>query len=286
VISSLDWGTPYPAPAKLNTFLHVTGRREDGYHTLQTAFRLIDLCDTLTFYPRTDDKIVLKTKIPNTCPTQELSVRAATLLQKKAGMDCGVDIHIEKRIPMGAGLGGGSSDAATTLIALNHLWKIHWDRITLQRLAVALGADVPFFIFGQDAFADGIGEQLQPIDVPNATYVILFPPVHVPTGQIFSCPDLKRDCQPIRVDEALSIDNQNVLTPVAVRYFPVIQEYLDWLAQFGHAKMSGSGAAVFLECADINVAQRIYNRRPSSYHGVVVSALPRHPLYSMIANPT
>jgi len=243
-----------PAPAKLNLFLHVTGRRADGYHLLQTVFQLLDHGDVLHFDGRKDGLIRRTTNVEGVPEEADLIVRAARLLKAHViglGKDIshlGADIGIEKQLPMGGGLGGGSSDAATTLIALNHLWNTQLTKNELMKLGVRLGADVPFFLFGQNAFAEGIGEALTPIATPDCWYVIIEPGVSVPTASIFSSAELTRDSKPVRMthfpDAGIGY-GRNDLQDVAVKLFPAIAEALKWLSNFGEARMTGSGACVF-----------------------------------------
>ncbi|MEO7622249.1 MAG: 4-(cytidine 5'-diphospho)-2-C-methyl-D-erythritol kinase, partial [Gallionella sp.] len=211
-----------PAPAKLNLFLHVTGRRPDGYHLLQTLFRFIDLRDTLDFSLREDGVVHRTNVVEGVAEEQDLCVRAARLLQSETGCALGVDITVEKRIAMGGGLGGGSSDAATTLIALNRLWSLGLSRKHLMQLGLKLGADVPVFVFGENAFAEGVGEQLQAYPLPEAWYVVLFPPVHVPTAQIFAHPELTRDTVSITMRALLEGQSQlrNDLQPLVCKLYP------------------------------------------------------------------
>src|SRR4051812_45771532 len=199
IVNPRSWSSEWPAPAKLNLFLHVVGRRPDGYHELQTVFRLIDRHDSLRFVPRSDSSIHLVTPLPGVPESTELCVRAARLLQALSGADQGVDISLQKRVPMGGGLGGGSSDAATTLIALNHLWRLQLPRSQLSALAIQLGADVPFFLGGGNAFGQGIGERLSPVVLPPAWYVVLVPPVSVPTREIFTDAGLTADTKTITI---------------------------------------------------------------------------------------
>jgi len=193
------WNRRYPAPAKLNLFLHVVGRRPDGYHLLQTVFRLIDLCDWLRFTPREDGEVRLARAIPGVPADEDLVVRAARLLQAEGAARAGVEIDLEKNIPVGGGLGGGSSDGATTLAVLNRLWGLDLPQEKLAELALALGADVPFFLFGRNAFGEGVGERLAPLDLPQAWYVVLVPPVSVPTSAIFASPELTRNSKTIKI---------------------------------------------------------------------------------------
>lgn len=287
-----------PAPAKLNLFLHVVGRRPDGYHLLQTLFRFVDLYDTLHFSLR-DDGVVHRTNvIEGVDEGQDLCVRAARLLQGETGCNSGVDITVEKRIPMGGGLGGGSSDAATTLIALNRLWSLGLPRERLMQLGLQLGADVPVFVFGENAFAEGVGEALQACPLPEAWYVVLFPPVQVPTAQIFAHPELTRDTVSITM-RALSerqVRLNNDLQPVVCSLYPEVARHIAWLGnllterstaqpgetRFGRAMMTGSGACVFAEFADCSQAEAVLARLPQDMRGVVAQGLTRHPLHDWV----
>lgn len=277
------WESTWPAPAKLNLFLHVVGRRPDGYHLLQTVFRFIDHGDCLRFSPRHDDAIVLATPIPGVPPENDLTVRAAQRLKDATGCRQGATIHLDKRLPMGGGLGGGSSDAATVLLALNHLWGLHLPRTRLQEIGLALGADVPVFIFGRNAFAEGIGERLTAIDLPHACYVVLEPPVHVPTPAIFGASDLRRDTPRINADAWQPGFGCNDLEPVACRLYPAIAEHLTWLRSSApQAVMTGSGACVFAEFATEEAATAALARLPSVMRGWLAHGLPAHPLATLI----
>jgi 4-diphosphocytidyl-2-C-methyl-D-erythritol kinase len=241
-----------PAPAKLNLFLHVTGRRPDGYHLLQTVFQLLDHGDLLHFKTREDGVVRRTTDVPGVPEESDLIVRAARLLKSAAESGraerLGAEISIDKRLPMGGGLGGGSSDAATTLIALNHLWQTGLDRRELMKLGLQLGADVPFFIFGRNAFAEGVGEDLAAVDTPDCWYVVIEPGVSAPTAAIFSDPGLTRNTNPVKISDFSNASNcfgKNDLQVVATRLFPPIAEAVKWLQQFGNARMTGSGACVF-----------------------------------------
>jgi 4-diphosphocytidyl-2-C-methyl-D-erythritol kinase len=285
-----------PAPAKLNLFLHVIGRRPDGYHLLQTLFRFIDFGDRLTFRARTDGAIHQVRSIADIDPEQELSMRAARLLQAESGTRLGVDIELDKRIPLGGGLGGGSSDAATALVALNRLWKLGLSRADLQALGLRLGADVPVFVFGRSAFAQGVGDQLQAAALPGAWYLVLVPPVAVSTAAVFSAPELTRNSDPIKIlgfsaggpaagmldHRALPIGPQGVgrndLEAVVCRRYPAVETHLRWLRSFAPAVMSGSGACVFAAFADEAQAQRVHARLPSGMYGFVARGVDRHPL--------
>ncbi len=274
-----------PAPAKLNLFLHVVGRRADGYHLLQTLFRFIDLSDTLHFTRRDDGRVRRVNAVEGVPEEQDLCVRAARLLQQESGCGLGVDILLEKRIPMGGGLGGGSSDAATTLLALNQLWGLGVSRERLMQLGLTLGADVPVFVFGENAFAEGVGEQLQAFALPAAWYVVLFPPVHVPTAKIFTHPELTRDTNSITI-RALPIGQNlasvswlgNDLQAVVCKMYPEVAQYLVWLGRFAPAMMTGSGACVFAEFASKAAAEEVLAQLPEEMRGVVAQGLQHHPL--------
>lgn len=280
------WERDWAAPAKLNLFLHVTGRRADGYHTLQTAFRLIDLADTLRFTSRTDDEVLLRQPLPGVPPEQDLCVRAARLLKQSTGHRGGVEIGLEKRIPMGGGLGGGSSDAATTLLALNHLWRLGLARSRLQQLALELGADVPVFVFGESAFAEGVGERLAPLALPAAWYLVLVPPVAVSTAEVFAYPELTRETKPIRItaffDGLKTRTLRNDLEPVVSKHYPEVARHLAWLNQHGEGRMSGSGACVFAEYSTQSAAYAAQAELPRTMRGLVARGLERHPLHGLV----
>lgn len=275
---------PYPAPAKLNLFLHVVGRRSDGYHLLETVFRFLDQGDVLGIEPRSDGVVRLLKPIPGVAPENDLCWRAAHLLRAHAGCRLGADILLDKRLPMGGGLGGGSSDAATVLLALNRLWGLHLPRADLQALGLRLGADVPVFIFGRSAFAQGVGEVLRPVRLPPAAYLVLTPPVQVPTPKIFASPGLTRDTPRITVAPLSEPSfeagfGHNDLQSVVVAQYPVVGEYLEWLGQYGEARMTGSGACVFAAFPDRLAAEAVYACRPTWMEGFVAGGLDRHPLF-------
>ncbi len=276
-----SWDSAYPAPAKLNLFLHVVGRRADGYHLLQTLFRFLDHGDLLRFAPRAPGIVALARPLPGVPPETDLTVRAARLLLAATGNRNGVEISVEKRLPMGGGLGGGSSDAATTLLALNHLWQLGLSRQRLQEIGLELGADVPVFVFGRAAFAEGVGESLQAMDLPPAWYVVLEPPVQVPTAAIFSAAHLRRDTAAIQRADWQPGFGGNDLEPVATACYPVIAEALAWLSQFGRAQMSGSGACVFAEFAQREAAEVALQHLPDSMRAWLSVGLDRHPLHDL-----
>ena len=301
-----------PAPAKLNLFLHVTGRRPDGYHLLQTLFRFIDLHDTLHFSLREDSTVRRTNAVDGVTEEQDLCVRAARLLQSETGCKLGVDIAVGKCIPIGGGLGGGSSDAATTLIALNRLWSLGFSRERLMQLGLKLGADVPVFVFGENAFAEGVGEELQACPLAEAWYVVLFPPVHVPTAQIFTQLDfanpdfanldfanldfkrreLTRNTDSITMRalfERPQIEGQQIgrqfhndLQSVVCKLYPEVARYIDWLDQFGNAMMTGSGACVFAGFAHRHQAEAVIKQLPHGMRGVVTQGLAKHPLHAWV----
>jgi 4-diphosphocytidyl-2-C-methyl-D-erythritol kinase len=278
-MSEWTWESAWPAPAKLNLFLHVVGRRADGYHLLQTVFRFIDRSDLLHFSPRADGRIVLATPTPGVVPDNDLTVRAARLLQAATGCRQGATIRLDKRLPMGGGLGGGSSDAATVLLALNHLWQTALARGELEKLGLQLGADVPVFIHGRNTFAEGVGEAFTDVDLPPATYLVLHPAVNVPTGVIFGAPELKRDSTPIRPADWRHGQGRNDLEAVAGARFPAVAEHLAWLRQYApQAMMSGSGACVFAGFADQASAEAVFRQLPQGMNGWLAAGLAEHPL--------
>lgn len=279
-----DWDSFYPAPAKLNLFLHIVGRRGDGYHLLQTLFRFVDHGDILRFSPRRDGALRLARPLPGVPPETDLCLRAARLLRDATGCQRGVDIHVDKRLPMGGGLGGGSSDAATVLLALNHLWQLGLSRQRLQALGLALGADVPVFLFGRNAFAEGIGEILRSIELPTAWYVVLEPPVAVPTATVFSAQELKRDTLAISPNAFFPWRpgfGKNDLEAVAIRRFPILEKYFAWLGRFGTARMTGSGACLFAEFPTRDVAQTVIDALPTGMRGWLAAGLAAHPLRTL-----
>ena len=270
----------FPAPAKLNLFLHVVGRRDDGYHLLQTVFRFIDYGDELSFVVRADGAIRRITALEGVCAEQDLTVRAARALQRATGCREGADIGIVKRLPIGGGLGGGSSDAATTLIVLNRLWRTGLSRDRLQQLALTLGADVPIFVFGQNAFAEGIGERLRAIALPPAWYLILVPELTVSTAEIFSSPELTRNSNAITIAAFSVGQGRNDLEAVVCRRYPQVTRHLEWLRRYGDARMTGSGACVFCAFDSEEHARRVLSELPADMRGFVACGLDRHPLWS------
>jgi len=278
-VSRWSWDSTWPAPAKLNLFLHVIGRRADGYHLLQTVFRFIDRADQLRFSPRTDGNIVLATPTPGVPPDNDLTVRAAHLLQQATGSRHGATIHLDKQLPMGGGLGGGSSDAATVLLALNHLWQTGLSRPALEKLGLGLGADVPVFVHGRNTFAEGVGETFTDVGLPITSYLVLHPPVHVPTAAIFSAPELKRDTLAIAATAWQPRSGHNDLEPVACQRFPLVADYLATLRKVApHAMMTGSGACVFAGFSGRIAAEQAQRALPAGIVGWIADGLPEHPL--------
>ena len=268
------------APAKLNLDLRIIGRRSDGYHLLESIFTLISLYDRLWLRVNSSGEINLHTPIENVDPQQDLTVRAATLLRQQSCKNLGADIWLQKNIPMGGGLGGGSSDAALVLMALNQLWQLNFNQIQLQQLGLQLGADVPFFIFGQTAFAQGIGEKLSQIQIPKQWYVIIKPPVHVSTPKIFAHKDLTRNSTPrIMPDFQARQHWRNDMQKVVTAEYPEVKNALNVLANFGKPMMSGSGSCVFLAFADEDTAQAVYNQVSNAHQAYCVASLTKHPFY-------
>ncbi len=268
----------WPAPGKLNLFLHITGKRADGYHLLQTVFQFLDYCDHLSFEPRKDGVIQRVNVIPGVRSEDDLTVRAATLLKTHTGCSRGVDIRIEKKLPMGGGLGGGSSDAATTLYALNSLWGLEMEQQELLSLAMCLGADVPVFIFGIAAWAEGVGEVLTSIDLEEPWYVVIAPSCQINTADIFQAPELTRDCQAITIGSFLSGQGINVFESVVRRRFPQVDQAFVWLGQYAKARMSGTGACVYASFDNRAAAIEVFSQRPQGWQGFVAKGLNQSPL--------
>ena len=272
----------WPAPAKLNLFLHILGRRPDGYHELQTCFQFVDLCDEISIDVRTDGLIRRAVEIPNLPAEADLCIRAARALQAASGATLGADISLTKRIPVGGGLGGGSSDAATCLLALNRLWGIHWPTERLAALGLKLGADVPVFLQGRVAWAEGVGERLTPLYPPlapsEANYLILKPNVFVSTAAVFQDPELTRNSAPITIHGFLASGGRNDCLGVVRRRYPEVARALDWLSVFGSARLTGTGACVFLACENLDLAQEIRRKVPPEFESFLARGLNDSPL--------
>ena len=274
--------TEWPAPAKLNLFLHVTGRRADGYHELQTLFQLIDLCDTLTIAVRSDGRIERPAGPTNVAPEADLTFRAALALQQATGTGLGAQLRLHKRIPQGAGLGGGSSDAATTLLALNELWDCHLSLDDLGRLALPLGADVPVFIKGFSAWAEGVGEWLTAVELAPAWYVIIYPGVGVSTREVFQSPELTRNSPLITIRAFFESGGQNDCEPVVRARSPEVAAALDWLAREGSARLTGTGSCVFTSRGSAADAERLAARVPDRWMSFVARGLNTSPVHEQL----
>ena len=278
--SPLEW---FPAPGKLNLFLHVLGRHADGMHELQTVFRLIDRCDRVGIRVRDDPEI----HFAGAFGEDNLCARAARLLQSEAGTAKGADIELEKQLPVGGGLGGGSSDAATVLLVLNRLWRLNLKRKELMELGLRLGADVPVFLYGRNAWGEGVGERLEALDLAPAWYLVLTPQVSVSTKEIFSDASLTRDTKPLKMLPFLSGQGRNDLESVAVRRYPEIERHLAWLRERSPRasllpRMTGSGACVFTEFPREEDALALHSELPAATRGFVARGLERHPLYEWV----
>jgi len=271
-----------PAPAKLNLFLHITGRRTDGYHNLQTLFQLLDFGDELTITANNNGTIQFSCSEPTLSNNDNLVVRAARLLQTHADPTAGVEIHLQKRLPAGGGIGGGSSDAATTLLALNNLWQLGLSQEQLLALGRQLGADVPVFVFGQSAFAEGVGEQLQAVDLAGFWYVVLAPNCQVSTAQIFSHKGLTRDTPVIKVAASFEQGTKNDCQALVSELFPPVKSALFWLNQFGEARLTGTGACVFLKVKDEREANTIFSQRPKELNGFVARGINQSPVLNLL----
>jgi 4-diphosphocytidyl-2-C-methyl-D-erythritol kinase len=275
----LGGAEPWPAPGKLNLFLHVVGRRPDGYHLLQTAFQFIDLCDEIRFQVRPGGIIERIGGLPGVPPQEDLAVRAARLLQTQAtGRIPGVAIEVVKRLPAQAGLGGGSSDAATALVALNHLWDLGLSDDRLATLGLELGADVPVFVRGSAAWAEGIGERLTPLELPEPVYLLVQPDAVVSTAEVFKAPELTRDSAAITIRDFLTTGGRNDCEPVVRRRFPAVAEALDWLGRHAPARLTGTGSCVFAAMPSEKAARSVLGEMPRRWRGHVVRGLNRSPL--------
>jgi len=276
-------GRHWPAPAKLNLFLHITGRRADGYHTLQTAFQLLDLADTIEIQA-TDDGIVRRLDGPaGVAEEADLAVRAALQLQSATATGRGARLRIHKRIPLGAGLGGGSSDAATTLVALNELWGTGLNLQRLASIGADLGADVPVFVHGHSAFAEGIGDVLTPVELPQKWFLVVHPGVEVATAAVFQAPELTRKSPLITIRGLFEAETRNDCEPVVRARFPAVGEALDWLGQFAEARLTGTGSCVFAAFDSASAAGHVAAQVPQSWRSYVARGLNRSPLHVQLA---
>ena len=268
----------WPAPAKLNLFLHVVGRRSDGYHLLQTAFQFLDYADVLDFRIRGDDKLTLDRNYGAIDPENDLVLRAAKRLQQSTGIGMGADIQVYKRLPIGGGLGGGSSNAATTLVALNTLWELHLPVAALAGIGLELGADVPVFVQGHAAWAEGVGERLTPVDLPLRWYLVVSPGFSVATAEIFNAPDLTRNTPAITIRDFLDGRGGNDCEPVVRRIHPGVAELMDWLGKLAPVRLTGTGGCVYAQFDSQEEAVRVLDSLPSRWQGFVARGLNRSPL--------
>jgi 4-diphosphocytidyl-2-C-methyl-D-erythritol kinase len=271
-----------PAPAKLNLFLHITGRRADGYHNLQTLFRMLDIGDELSFQINNSGLINFSCSDTSIGGDDNLVVRAAKMLQPLAAEGAGVRIHLDKRTPMGGGLGGGSSDAATTLHALNVLWQLGLSPQQLADIGLKLGADVPVFVHGQTAFAEGVGERLQPVELPDCWYLVVTPAAHVSTAAVFTHPDLIRNSKPLTLADLMTSPWRNDCQPLVERLCPQVAITLQWLVEYAPSRMTGTGASVFAEFADELSARRALADLPANCRGFVARGLNQSPLLTAL----
>jgi 4-diphosphocytidyl-2-C-methyl-D-erythritol kinase len=278
-LQTMDWSRGWPAPAKLNLLLRILNRRPDGYHNLQTVFQFVQQADVLDFRLRTDGRIRRMNALLGVAEADDLTVRAAFLLQAETGCAYGVDIRLNKQLPLGAGLGGGSSDAATVLVALNHLWGCGLSRADLAALGVQLGADVPVFVQSEAAWAEGIGECLQPLVLPEPYYVVLIPACQVSTAKIFSDQQLTRASSAITIDDFMTGCHENHCLPVVLKHFPPVAEAFAWLEQFASARLTGTGACVFAEFSELVAAEQVMQQIPANCRGFISKGLNQSPLY-------
>jgi len=277
---AFEW---FPAPGKLNLFLHVLGRRDDGMHELQTVFRLIDRQDQVGIRVRADGEIRCDPPLPGIAPEDDLCVRAARLLKTASGTALGADLYVEKNLPLGGGLGGGSSDAATVLLVLNRFWRSGLSRAALMQLGLRLGADVPLFVFGRNALGEGLGERLTALPLPSAWYLVLVPPVNVATASIFRDNALTRNTKALKIPPFFSGLGKNDLEAVAVRRHPEIGTHLGWLRmRRWEARMTGSGGCVFAELESVAEAHALLAELPGSMQGFVACGLEKHPLHDWV----
>ena len=277
----MSWSPGWPAPAKINRFLHIVGRRADGYHLLETAFQFLDLADELAFRPRDDGRI--RRVDADGLGDEDLTVRAACSLAESGGISAGADIHVTKHIPAGGGLGGGSSDAATTLVALNRLWGLDWPAVELASLGGQLGADVPVFVHGESAWAEGVGEQLYPLPIDEAWVVLLDPGVTVSTAACFAAPELTRQRPRSRMRRLDAADQLNVFEPVVRRRYPAVAAALDWLGERLPARLTGSGGCCFAISPSEAQARSVAAAVPAPWRGIACRGLSRSPLAQRLA---
>lgn len=283
-INQSAWAERWPAPAKLNLMLRIIGRRDDGYHLLQTVFQFIDLCDWIVFHPANGGRVSLKKTILGVPEADDLTIRAAKLLQTETGCEQGVCIEVEKNLPMGGGLGGGSSDAATTLVVLNELWGLKLSMEKLMELGLALGADVPVFVYGYSSWAEGVGEKLEKIDIPEQWLVVIKPDCHVDTKEIFSTKDLTRNSKSITIADFIAGQHQNDCLGVVRNGYQPVKDALVDLSEFSEARLTGTGACVFAQFDSEEAAANAYRSLRKKWQAYMVKGLNESPLFSKLKN--
>jgi 4-diphosphocytidyl-2-C-methyl-D-erythritol kinase len=276
------WGQPWPAPAKLNLMLRIVGRRADGYHLLQTVFQFVDLCDWISFHPADDGRVYLQKPLAGVAEADDLTVRAAKLLKAETGCELGVCIAVEKNLPMGGGLGGGSSDAATTLVVLNKLWQLNLPTEKLMSLGLTLGADVPIFVYGHSAWAEGVGEKIEKITLPEQWLIIIKPDCHVNTGEIFSTKELTRDSKSITIADFTAGQHQNDCIEVVRQRYPSVQNALLDLAEFSEARLTGTGACVFAQFDSEKLALDAYQSLKNKWQVYLAKGINESPLFTKL----
>jgi 4-diphosphocytidyl-2-C-methyl-D-erythritol kinase (EC 2.7.1.148) len=281
-INQSAWAEKWPAPAKLNLMLRITGQRSDGYHLLQTVFQFIELCDWITFHPVDDGRVSLQKPIPGVPEADDLIIRAAKLLKAETGCEQGVRIEVEKNLPMGGGLGGGSSDAATTLVVLNALWGLQLSMERLMELGLTLGADVPVFVYGYSSWAEGVGEKLERIDIPEQWFVVIKPNCHVDTKEVFLSKDLTRNSKSIRIADFIAGQHQNDCLGVVRERYQSVKDALVDLSEFSEARLTGTGACVFAQFDSEEAAVSAYRSLQKKWQVYLVKGVNESPLFSKL----
>jgi len=276
------WAQNWPAPAKLNLMLRIVGCRADGYHLLQTVFQFVELCDWIRFHPAEDGCVRLSKTIPGVAELDDLTVRAALLLKAETGCEQGVCIDVEKNLPMGGGLGGGSSDAATVLVVLNSLWGLNLPVERLMQLGLSLGADVPIFVYGHSAWAEGVGEKIQEINIPEQWVVVIKPDCHVNSKEIFSSKELTRDSKSIKIADFIAGQHQNDCLDVVCQYYPSVKNALIDLSEFSEARLTGTGACVFAQFDSEMNALGAYWSLKQKWRVYISKCVNESPLFSML----
>ncbi|MDO9047489.1 MAG: 4-(cytidine 5'-diphospho)-2-C-methyl-D-erythritol kinase [Methylobacter sp.] len=281
-INQSVWAEKWPAPAKLNLMLRITGQRSDGYHLLQTVFQFIELCDWITFHPVDDGRVSLQKPIPGVPEADDLTIRAAKLLKAETGCEKGVRIEVEKNLPMGGGLGGGSSDAATTLVVLNALWGLQLSMERLMELGLTLGADVPVFVYGYSSWAEGVGEKLERIDIQEQWFVVIKPNCHVDTKEVFLSKDLTRNSKSIRIADFIAGQHQNDCLGVVRERYQSVKDALVDLSEFSEARLTGTGACVFAQFDSEKAAVSAYQSLQKKWRVYLVRGVNESPLFSKL----